>query len=181
MSHISKDQLSNNDSSQKEEPNTPNQNSPFLLKIKRERDDPSSLKCQECESGKNILSFSLSNKLMTYIYENVLNPNTDNQKKNELLALTLPNKTINLNICQNCLIKTLLTKGLNYLIPLDNNKIITNENDKGKNAEYDMLYKIYWNNLIKEIEKINSSIIDNSIFNEIRRLPEVNAYLAVFI
>ena len=109
MSHISKDQLSNNDSSQKEEPNTLNQNSPFLLKIKRERDDPSSLKCQECESGKNILSFSLSNKLMTYIYENVLNPNTDNQKKNELLALTLPNKTINLNICQNCLIKTLLT------------------------------------------------------------------------
>lgn len=67
------------------------------------------------------------------------------------------------------------------MIPLDNNKIITNENDKGKNAEYDMLYKFYWNNLIKEIEKINSSIIDNSIFNEIRRLPEVNAYLAVFI
>ena len=72
MSNITKEQLSNNDSSQKEEPNTPNQN-PFLLKIKRERDDnTSSVKCQECESGEKILSFSLSNKLMTYIYENVI-------------------------------------------------------------------------------------------------------------
>ena len=72
MSNITKEQLSNNDSSQKEEPNTPNQN-PYLLKIKRERNEnTSSVNFQECESGEKILSFSLSNKLMTYIYENVI-------------------------------------------------------------------------------------------------------------
>lgn len=149
-----------------------------LLQNKREREDADAQKCQECglEDKERILNFSLSNKLMTFIYENVLNPGIENQTKNEILALALPNKAISLKICKNCLIKTLVTKGLNYLIDIPpssgqdnktnnvNNEIPTNEifNNSDKTKKYDSFYKVYWNYFIKQIEMINESMTKNS-------------------
>ena len=158
-----------------EDSKVPLQENQTLLQIKRERDEADEQRCQECglEDKDKILSFALSNKLMTFIYENVLNPGIDNQTKNEILALALPNKAINLKICKNCLIKTLVTKGLNYLIDIPpsseqdnktNNGIPCNEifNNSDKSKKYDSFYKVYWNYFIKQIEMINESISKNS-------------------
>ena len=68
-----------------EDSKVPLQENQTLLQIKRERDEADEQRCQECglEDKDKILSFALSNKLMTFIYENVLNPGIDNQIKND--------------------------------------------------------------------------------------------------
>ena len=138
-----------------EDSKVPLQENQTLLQIKRERDEADEQRCQECglEDKDKILSFALSNKLMTFIYENVLNPGIDNQTKNEILALALPNKAINLKICKNCLIKTLVTKGLNYLIDIPpsseqdnktNNGIPCNEIFNNSDKSKKFLLSFHW-------------------------------------
>lgn len=187
MSTISKEQTNNNPSPNPTiDPVLTGGGSHNLLKTKRDRDESEGNKCQECDNQNNekILSFTLTNQIMTFIFENILSPNIDIKIKNDLLSLTLPNKPINLKFCQKCLVKILINKGFRYLldIPPDfvpEKKIIHNsdssveQNEKdikepikpleNKKNSFDSFYKIYVNFLISQLEKINDSLTKNSI------------------
>ena len=164
MSNTAKQELT--PISPSEDNKLPSQESKTFLQNKRERDEATAQKCQECgiEDKDRVLTFSLSNQLMTFIYENMLNPGIDNQIKNDILTLALPNKAICLTICKNCLIKILVTKGLNYLIdilPCQDNKT-NNDIPSDKSKQYDSFYKVYWNYFIKQIEVLNESLEKDS-------------------
>ena len=187
MSTISKEQANNNPSpSPNIDPVLTAAEPQNLLKIKRDREDSEEDKCQECDiqGDEKVMTFTSSNQIMTFVFENILSLTIDNKIKNDLFTSTLPNKSLNLKFCHDCLAKTVITKGFNYLlgIPSDlqsENKNFNNsdtsveQNEKdskdsvkilpNKKNSFDSFYKIYVNFLINQLEKINDSLTKNSI------------------
>ena len=117
---MSSTEINNNTSKQTHKMNEQQQEQSFL-NHKHQRD----LKgCSEClSSNEELLTFNKLKELMEYIFDNVLKPQIDSTKRKNFLTNAMWNKQVNISLCQECLLKNIISKGvLSFSSVLDKNE-----------------------------------------------------------
>lgn len=106
---MSTTEINNSTSKQNHKMNEQQQEQSFL-NHKHQRD----LKgCSEClSSNEELLTFNKLKELMEYIFDNVLKPQIDSTKRKNFLTNAMWNKQVNISLCQECLLKNIISKGV---------------------------------------------------------------------
>ena len=69
--------------------------------------------CTEClSSNEELLTFNKLKELMEYIFDNVLKQHVDSAQKKTFLTNIMWNKPVNISLCQECLLKNIISKGV---------------------------------------------------------------------